>query len=714
VLLPRAAACGWRGIDPRKGSKYGGLRLNVPRPWRTEWLPANADEGGSKVDANDRSRRDVTDVSETAAPAATANDRLRSLARDSFLPRLALARIALGLVLAKPLLVWLLPRVLLNEPLAVTAMYRPSGDIQYYEMIAAVARGNLGESNIVELAHQGIQSFPVVPVLLHSVGLATLGIWGMLVADLIGAWLFFGALVLLLRVSRIGPSASALIALAVAASLPAAINAVTDRVGLPYVMWGDRVPRPYIAELFLVGAFAMNACFVRCRDRPPGAGFWAVAGLTAGFLVQSDPYGGFVLLCLHGATLLAILLQAGGPARRAWLRGVAVGAVCMVAVIIPFALQRMGADPDVARRYGAFPISRLTALSWIREAPILPPLAVVAAGLALLAARRRAGESARLLAWSDEIGLLVLSWMAATTIAWLALPLFCAILGQGIQIYHFLDRLTRVSSYALTVVSAHAVLLALARSTWLQGLPHRLGVLRHAAPVAAGVVMLASLGAIGLRAWTNARRVNHVRSTYFPYDSVAPYRPAFAELVTELQKPSYRGVDVLATLDHQVHVVWHSFLGGHSFVPDLFVTTVSDEYAEGRLAALCKLLGMSEDQFIDFVQERWVNTFWLGVTKYAANSAYMMSSANDYEPEQVATARSKGIFNAWNLAVPRSELERLRATYRQVEPAGLGNTRLDAVVLTNDPELAPIAPDPTRFHKTFENRMFRLYLAGGG
>ena len=610
-----------------------------------------------------------------------------------------------AVVLSKPLLIWLLPHLVGNEPLAVTALYRPGGDIQYFEILSAVARGNLGESNVAELAGTGVQAFPLATIVLHALGFAALGAWGLLVADVIATYAFHAVLVLTLRLARLPERVAQLFSLSVIASIPFAVSLVTERLGFgAFLMWGDRFPRPLLAETFLLGGVAVGSAILVQRQKAPGVGFWILAGLTLGLLVQADIYGAFVVLQALAITLGWVIFTAPRDHRRAWLQGVAVGVASMAIVLVPFGLQRSGSHPDVARRFGLHAVSRAEAFSWIGLLPARVPLVVGVAGVSLIVwwRRRRAASD------DGTTALIVAQWTLLTALAYLALPLFGAILGRAIQLYHFSDRLSRFASYAIAIIAVHTILSFLDRHRQTRGVDP--GRAARVGAVATALVVLACAGAIGARAWKEAHDTRHVRPSYFRFEALGSYRPAFAELVRELEREPYRDVEVLATFDHQVHSYWQTFRGGRTFVPDVFVSTVTDSEAERRLAALCAALGMTGDQFEQFVQKPWVNTFWLGLAKYATNRSHALFPRSEYTPAQVVEMDKRSIMNAWNLQIPPAEIARLRRVFDDTAPRWGDAGRMHTIVLTRDAELAGYVPDPGAFRPTFENAVFRVYL----
>lgn len=596
-----------------------------------------------------------------------------ALVRESLWPTTRLGRVVLAVVLLRPILLWLVPLFLHHEPIAVTALYRPSGDIQYLELIGALGRGVLGESNVFELAGRGIHPFPVASIGGHALAFALGGGWGLAVADVIATYVYFVSACLLYRVCTLSPRAAVLLAGAVVTSLYAVLWPITDRLGWGKdLMWGDRFPRPFVSTIFWVWSLTAIAVLWLRRERP-GSRFWLLAGVALSLTVQSDVHAAFIaalaLASVYGARFVATRDE-----RPALIKGALIAAAIAVVCSIPFVVQRTGMRPDILQRWGAYPMSRATALSMILTVPPWgPALVAVAAAMAWRVDRRVAAL-----------------WLIVTAAAFVAFPLFSFLTGQGLYPYHFADRLKRVSFEGAAILGALALAPLAAR--W-----------PRAKAAATWGLVAAMAASVGVRVAQNSARRDHPHASMY---DLRGYRAAFTELTRELDGPRYRDARVLATIDQAVHVYWQTFRSGHSFLPDAFVSLATDDEIEARSARFGHLLGMSPERFLTLWRDPTTVTLFFGSSKYAVNSVHALAPDSEYTPEQVREIHRRSPYVSFQQAVPRSTLERLSELYARAPSPP--EPRLDVVVLTNDPAWAELAPGEP-FELTFNNRVFRVY-----
>lgn len=613
-----------------------------------------------------------------------------ALLAEAALPRTLWCRAILAIVILRFPVIWLCSWLVRGEPIEVTATFRPNGDIQYFEIVAALAQGNFGESNLYETAGEGLHPFPLGSITVHALFFAVFGAWGLMLADTLAAYAYYCAVFVLARTFTLPTSWAAGLGGAICANLYVVLWPITQRLGWSSaVLWGDRFPRPLVTETFFVSFMTVSAILFLAPTARRTWKFWAVSGIVLALSVQSDIYGFFVGTLLFSAACLRRLLA---RAIGSTVRGLCVMVAVVLATTWPFALQRASASPELLQRWGAFPLSRWVALSWITESPIGPPLVLSALALVVFSGVRRFGGTA------GGLKAYLTFWVLAAWLAWVAMPLFFTLIGQGLYTAMFPDRLHRVVTYGTLIV----VLLGVLQLPTLR-LPARATRLLGPGLVAAMVLGVAA------RAWTNATRNAHVREYWFDYSAHGSYRDAFAELVRELEAPRYRDAVVMATVDHQVHTYWQAFRGGRSFVPDSFVSIASDAELERRLMHFSRILGMSTEDFLAFAQDEGVNCMFLGLAKYAANDVYAMAPLRDYTPEQVATIRRRNMHVTFRPIVPISELERLRTSYESI-PSDTPYTRLDIVVLGRDRFLGHLAPPDADFDLTFENSIFRVFL----
>ncbi|HKA86470.1 MAG TPA: hypothetical protein VKE22_02355 [Haliangiales bacterium] len=609
---------------------------------------------------------------------------MRALVAEVAWPRRAPARIVLAIVLLKPILMFAVPRLALDEPPEVTAIYRSSGDIQYYELVGPLARGVVGESQIFERAGEGVSPFPVAGVGLHVVGLAALGPWGLMVADAVITYLFFVGAALLFRVCGLSERAAPLLAGAIGSMLVIVLAPLASLLGLEQdLYWWDRFPRPFVTMTYLIWALALIASLWFRRDERRGAGFFVAAGLVLALVVQSSIYTGVDALGIAVVAVMARLATDSPAERRRLVSGVVLAGAAFAAACVPFILQRGGATLDLLRRWGLYAIGRGAALATIAEVP--PGSLVFFAGAAIVyaAAMRRAGRPPVLL-W--PLG-------AATLLATIAMPLVSAVTARAIQPFHFTEELKHIA------FTGGTILLVAAGST--------LSWRRPLANVVTAVLVAGMAVAAAGRVVQNTRRTEHPRRTMYDQPS---YRAPLAELVRELGGPRYAGARVLATYDHAVQVFWQGFRGGWSYLPDGFISLAPDAELETRYLLFARLVGLTAAELESWLADR-AQLVHLPIAKYATNHLHTPAPISDYTPEQAAAIRRRSFVTGFNIVYPASELARIRTRYAALDPAAEPPRRVDIIVLAKDAMWNGHAPPADRFELTYENAVFRVFLA---
>ncbi len=625
---------------------------------------------------------------------------LWSYAKEALWPRDAFGRVLLVLVVIRTPIVWLTSMLVRGEPLVVTTLYRPGGDIQYIELVSSMGRGNLGESQLYESLHQGFQGFPLGSMWLHA-GLFAVGkLWGLFAADIVVTVLGYTTYATLARVVALGPNAARGLAGGITAFLYVVLTPLTDRLGWPQdLVWGERFPRPFLTEIYVALAVTLLlSLHLQPREGAPrlGRGFWIFAGLVFSLLVQSDIYSAFII-ALAAVLVLGRMAIGWREGRAEALRGIGLMVVVIAATAWPFALQRRGMLPEVSRRWGAYPISRRTAIEWASQAPISGAIAAaVVAILVWLVARSllpNAPEDERVRRQRVVIFFAVLPALAP-----IAMPLFYFAVGQGLFPYHFVDRARRFAMLAIVLLGAEGAAVVV----------HRLRIASHRwVRAAAGVALSAAmLTAFAVRARAVLHREEHGRS-FYRASAGAKYRSAFAELMRELERPRYASAVVLGTLDQQVQAGWH-LLGGRSFVPDGWLSTCPDAELERRLVLFARLIGMPTEPFLSLLEEGSYQSLIFN-SKYQTNASFAFGPPEDYTPEQRTRINARSIFVAFGYEMPISETARFRELYegdafRADEPP-----RLDVVVLTRDARFADLSPPGDQFELAFENELFRVY-----
>jgi hypothetical protein len=347
----------------------------------------------------------------------------------------------------------------------------------------------------------------------------------------------------------------------------------------------------------------------------------------------------------------------------------------------PFLVQRLRENPQSPVRLGVFGVDRLSPLwlpGWMPYGMLLGLLVLVLGLVRLGLAKRTA------VFWSV--------WALAATFA---LPISTVVLGKTVQPFQFVDRFERVICLGLLVLLGSGLTLVSQRFK-------RPPTSRLVLPV-----VLALALAFNLKEMNGLVQVKtHMRSDFAEWGQVENYRSAFDGLTQELSKPSYHGV--MGSLDLQPYVWWVGFRQGKSFLPPAPLTTVDDREIETRLAQFCHLLGMPTEQYLDLINRRMTQIFWLGHNKHQASGAYTFAPLSDYtQAAQKAIART-GKLNSQNVILPKSEQRRLVQDY--VQTSMIDFPQLDVIVLTRDGLTAGLDPGRDQFVKTYENEVFQVWV----
>ncbi len=596
-----------------------------------------------------------------------------------------------------------------GEPASVSVIYRhPSGDIQYFPMVAALARGEFGEFTLKEEAGTGVWSFPFASLAWHAAGFALSGKYGFALADMAVTTAYYLLLVALYRTAGVSLPLCAVWALLAASHL-----APTLEVWLPRLPpfqpvsspWGDRFPRPFVSEVYTLAALVALARLAIKGIGGPRSD-WVCLGAALSLTVQSDIYTAMTLLGVAGIVALRDLWRRDDRARG----NVVAAAITLALLSTPFVLQRLWEHPDLPVRFGVFSVPRLRPLfsrNLLTEAA--PRLAALAAAYGLL--RAFSPEVDRTFGVGRAVMLrrLLGLFMGIVVLAYAALPVSTVVLGKAIQIYHFLDAASKLSAYATTV----CFLLGL-DFVGRNLLPRLARISLGSKPMAAFALAFLSLVVINLRAKTgiHSAYADHLRRDVHGELSnldPTPYRTEFAGLIRHLTGVTSRERPVLATFDPMIYSWWLTFGGGYSYLADSFVSCVPDRTVESRLAVFCRLIGMSREEFEAHLRKPQVQRFWFGANKYQASRAHAFAPIGEYDGAVQREIRSGSIHNNWHTVVPSSEVERLGREFERVTPADFSRRELDVIVLTNDASMAAHSPPAGDWDLSFKSPRFRVY-----
>ena len=592
-----------------------------------------------------------------------------------------------------------------NEPASVSVLYRHRvGDVQYFPFVAALSRGEFREFSVKEEVGSRVLSFPFASLLLHAGCFRVFGpLCGFALADAIVTVVYYWLLVAFFRSAGIPLGVASLFALLTACHFPPVIDVgIPDRT-LPLIspIWGERFPRPFVSEVFVLGSMVALA-FLVARGRRPGLPtLWVAFGSSLALVLQSDIYPA---IPLAGASTLVLLATARRSPGRACLHGLTALAA-FVLFCIPFLIQRVVEAADVPVRFGVFPVARSRPLiDWLEPLYAIPYLSVLwgayAATRAFHVEIDRMGGGGR----AESLAKLWLLLGVLVVLAHVAMPLSTVVLGKAIQPFQFPIRSRMFRSYA--------VLLCLAWGLDMVGrtLIGRLGLRRWfvMAPLAVGLSM--SLLALTWRG--SSGYDGHLRPEVYP-EPTRPdeltYRVELADLARHLASLSENRRPVLATLDPVIYSWWLTFTGGYSFLAEAFVSTTSDREAERRLAVYCKILGATPDQYVSFLKLRGTLWFWLGANKYQASRAFAFAPASEYEPDVREEIRTGSLYNNFNVALPSVQVARLERDFLALRPGDLDREELDIIIVTRGGPLSGCSPPVETWRTSFESPRFRVF-----
>lgn len=605
--------------------------------------------------------------------------------------------VVLPIVPAVAVALYWIESALQGEPFSVASIYR-HGDYNYFPPLAGLARFSLGESLVFEHLGEGIRSFPFASLALHGVALGTIGPAGFVLADVFVAVCAYFAARSVFRAGGLSGPTTTILSLVVSCGLVgwprSQVGAWLDWAPLLH-LWGFRLPRPFLTDLFLLLCLgAWLRLVVERRDTPRE---WTLLGLWFGLLLQSRFYSGATLGFAIASTVALIGLHSRS-AVAARLRGPALFASTTAVVMIPFAVQRWLEHPDVAVRLGTFPVDRWSPrfLEGVGTDLISVSLFAILGGALVrrssVTRRRERMESTALL------GLLFL-------LSSLALPSTTILLGRTIQPYQFGDELVTFKTLVVLLVCGQIVDVA---ATALSSLRPNGERLRSALATAAvlATVAICLVGAARVHA-PSLGNPGHARLDFESYRAPG-YRAAFRELVRELESGRYAEARVLATLDIQVLDWWSLFGGGQAYCPDPCATILGDDEIEARLLGFLRLLGVSPREMLRIVQDRAVMIFFLACAKYQASAWYQFAPLDDYPGQLRLAILDSSPLDSWQVLLPRSEGRRLLERYERTSAVD-ENLRLDLIVLGPSARDRALRPPSDRFERTFSNASFRVY-----
>jgi hypothetical protein len=587
-----------------------------------------------------------------------------------------------------------------REDISIKAIYR-YGDLQYYPMIAALAQLDLHPTYSAFFGSQGAQIFPLfifaVPALLFNL----FGWWAFPVIDFI---YFLLALIFLDRCFR-------LVGLRPSAAWASAIVCVTEPFPsngplgivhsyLYFDFYGLRIERPFLSG---VSYFAFVLVFLSLSEKPEWLQFswrtnnwWPVIlGLAAAALLQSDT-SNFVSAAAAGSMFIAInLIRRKLEPMGLSVLGLLVVVITFLVASLPFLLQLHFGAPDLARRFGVFPLdatnrwlisksfvkSNIYVIWWLSVA-----LVSLYTALKLLGYRFRPGASMGLtiLAVSGFIGPLMFFFLSPS----------------ATQVYHFwsVSRLT----YVIPLCAFTAIL---ADVVW-----SRFGVKANPARVRKFLFVTIAVLAISLFWVRSTRYVSQtqvMRPDFFRAMRAATFRRELIDVISYLDTQARGNSHLLLTNDHHVLTWWIVSGRGTLLMPDVFSTTLSQANIETQLCMAGKYLGWSRTEFLRFLIND-LNTYitwFLSANLYSASLFHHMWPLADYPP--ISRDAILNSLNEWQILLPVSEPKRLGELYSQTNVDTADGP--DFIVVLRDPLFVTKHIDMTRFVLEYSGDNYLVY-----
>ena len=632
-----------------------------------------------------------------------ASSELRSADRSTIANRIVFLACLLAVVLAALFPYfnarWTHP----HEPASVSVLYRDQpGDIQYYPLISALSRGPMKEFMIKERLGSATHAFPVPGLLVHAVSYRLFGPYGYAVADVLIFAGFFSMLFVLMRVPGISVPTAAVVAMLFALG----VYLIIDFHPLPQLIvrvWEQRIPRPFVSDVFALATLAVLAWIVRTPSGERSRGQWALLGATLALIIQLDVYAAYILLAS-----VSVAIVTSGRFNRRLVENLGLMFAVLMILCVPFLIQRSFHSHAIDVRWGLFPVPRTHLLFWRPEIRIM--IAAFLLYALFFAGAIIFKEDLDGIYGSDaslRFRRILLLFVAVTGFGHLAIPLTTFVLGKAVQIYHFPVIARDLDSMCCIVC------LGAAADILFRIVARKVPAFSHFGWQSAALLAVVCLGGLGYKIHfdRSSPQNGYIRADSFPeIDGLSntPYRVEFADLARHLKSLGDSKHMVLGTFDHELCAWWLTFNQGCSYLGDPFLSTVSDSEIEARFASFCHLLGVSPTEYASIIRQPTMNLFWISCDKYQASRAYTYAPLSDYSPTQRAEIAHTTILDNWHIAVPLSEQRRLLSAYESA-PSGLRG-ELDVIVLTNEKDFRDHAPPASQWRLSYQSPRFRVYV----
>jgi len=575
-------------------------------------------------------------------------------------------------------------------------LFREGGDPGYLPMVAWEANLKFGENVVKEFAGTGIRAFPFVPFTIHAIFFRAAGSVGFILADLLTFVLYACLLRQLLLIAKVARWPAELLSLAAISGAAARFRNWASAIfhhSMPVWYWGIRFPRPSVTQSVFILLLILGAMLMTRKQRP--VWLFAMFGVTFAATLQSDIYAAFNGAFVVGAVLVVATIA--GQDRWAAARRVLATAAATGLASAPFFYQQLHTSADVKRRFGVYPSQRYWTVLLDRNIAVFIVICLVAAAVFWKFYRGRVQNRGRLAALA-----VIASVTAGSAICG---PASLAVLHQTIQPFHFWYQSMLTIGYASLVYAGW--LLTDIRGIFPFG---RLSEKHWSVLTAtAGVIFVAFCLYMVYRTSVHLDRGDLPTSDPLVADfHLVHYRTDFRELHSVLSQPEYSDAKVMATFDIQLGD-WWLYKEKYLYLAEPFQSTLPDSVIETRTFQFLRLMGTSNEEFGQLLDDSYFLFQVLGSDKYQADSAYTAWPLSDYSPEaQRRIASTKWPFH---LELPLSEKSRLMKAYEQTSETQQYADALDIVVLDKDILRGYVHPERgNRFRQVWSNRTFELWV----
>ncbi|MEI7595870.1 MAG: hypothetical protein WCK02_09000 [Bacteroidota bacterium] len=624
---------------------------------------------------------------------------MKQLLKDSFIPQKPLLILSYVLIISIPII-----RFILNywmngfEDLGVLTIYRSNvGDIQYFQSIEALSKFNFSEVNILENIGHGVQGFPFASLLIDAFFFKIFGSLGFLVADILIFYLFFSTLVLLFRIIGSGTKTAVIVSVIISSSLieNLAPFILPEHFQWSFRLWGLRIPRPFITEIFIILTFCINFYLLKNPKSKSKLILFSL-GATLAILTNMDLFAGFQLLIIQLYVMFFIVEN--WKDYKTWIIKLLWISSGFIVFIFPFLLQQYYIDPETTIRNGI--INNPTFPHLLHLLLDLKPYLFIQITLITILFTIIWGLNKIYLKHDENFR--IYSYLSLL----LAISLFSAfffsiITNKIVHPHQFIDRLDRYLSYSIIFIFIFLIMLVKKLDVSLNNSMFNQKIRTYLLIIFISILSVSAIKII-FSAKKNAQISSHLTPKLY---DIKNYRQNFNELALELNKINTVRPLVLGTLDHQVRVYWQVFGHQYSYLPDVFCTTVSDNFAEKRYANFSKIIGLDSNQYSILTNKPSSILFGFPGFKYIANNMFQYSSSDDYYESDKIQMMQTNAFDL-NIIVPKSAKKRLIEMFKLSNNLPIG--QLDYIVLQKDDILDSIS-DIKNAKLVFKNEVFRLY-----